>query len=128
MKNYAAFHYYIALQLSILGYNNHPIIIIYRPSPVPFIQSELRYIYTETKPGRMLSSCPYKSSLSARAIAIPIIAPLRHGTAVSLDAEAFELLVPTIFPSKPQLAPEHGAYVGATVVVGVEVTKNPCSS
>jgi hypothetical protein len=89
-------------------------------------------MYTETKPGRIKrNSCPHKSSLSAKAIAIPIIAPLRHGTAVSLGAEAFEILVPMIFPSKPQLAPKHGAYVEATVVVGVvcvvEVIKNPCS-
>jgi hypothetical protein len=53
MRNYAAFHYDIALKLSILGYYEHSIIIVYRPSPVPFIQSQLRYMYTETKSGRI---------------------------------------------------------------------------
>jgi hypothetical protein len=53
MRNYAAFHYYIALKLSILGCYDHSIIIVYRPSPVPFIQSQLRYMHTETEPGRI---------------------------------------------------------------------------
>lgn len=74
MRNYAALHYYIALKLSILGYYDHSIIIVYRPSPVPSIQSQLRYIYTEAKPGQkrripaltraVSPPKPYRSQLS----------------------------------------------------------------
>jgi hypothetical protein len=70
----------------------------------------------------------HKSILSASAAAIPSIAPLRHK--VSFGAAAFELLVPIIFPFKPQFEPNHGAWVAAptavVVAVGVVVIKNPC--
>jgi hypothetical protein len=56
------------------------------------------------------------------------MAPLRPHAKVSFGAAASELLVSMTFPFKPQFEPKHGAYVAAGVVVGVEVTKNPCWS
>jgi hypothetical protein len=57
---------------------------------------------------------------------MPSIAPPRRHAKDSLGAAACEVLVSMTFPFKPQFEPKHGAYVGAVVVAGVEVTKKPC--
>ena len=69
-------------------------------------------------------------SLQSRIAATPSAS---QTLAVSIAAPAFEVLVPATFPFAPKLMgaprdPVESAVLVATVALGVDVTKKPCSS